>query len=132
MLNVERNRFSIEDIKFKGDREMKKQKIWFRRKKEDNSRSGWGSIQSMRGWNILQGRNEIGFIQNVSVNPHSGDDSHDWKVWFYATGRNICMKARFNRDEIEKAKEYAVEAYETIMENKDGKYNDLKERLRAL
>ena len=111
---------------------MKKQKIWFRRRKGDNSRAGWGTCQSLRSWNILHGRKEIGFINNVSANSHSGDDSMDWKIWFFATSGNICFKARFKLDDIEKAKEYAVGAYDAIMENKDGKYNDLKERLRAI
>ena len=79
-------------------------KITFKRAAKSLGRSNFGYNNDLRDWIIKTAGKEVGFISNVSAFPLSAEDTREWQVWFSAKGRNICMKQRFNEEDIESAK----------------------------
>ena len=77
--------------------------------------SAIGDNNSMRPWYLYCNGNWVGSIHNVSQYWHSKDNSGQWKIVLFAAPDNITFKKRFELDEIEDGKKFAIERYTEII-----------------
>lgn len=108
--------------------------IKFKRDLLKRGRFNMAFNNDLRSYNAMINNETIGFVSNVSCYALSGNDSRDWEIWFMSKPgfRNFKLKKVFKESEIEEAKEYLIEAYQTILENKDGKYDNIKEKIKII
>lgn len=105
---------------------------WKRDPKETGRYKSFGTPAELRNWTFEQDGEALFFVSNVSSSHWSNDHSRQWQIWILAYERSICLKKRFDENQIEEAKEFAKNAYEAILENKDGRYTEMKDKIIAL
>jgi len=120
LIKEEKNVYTIKDYKFS----------W---KRESKATGKWRSFQQdeLRGYilktnNDKFGKEEIGYLINVSKGNHVKDQSQQWQVMFVAKGNNIILKNKFDYNNVENAKRFAEQAFVQIMNSEN---NDIKNRI---
>lgn len=100
-------------------------------KREPKSTGRWASFDKneLRAYDLKInnpkfGKDECGFIANVSKNNFAKDDSEQWQIWYLAGGRNVALKKRFDFDKLEDAKAYAIAAFVQIMNSEESEIKD--------
>lgn len=120
MIKYEKKNYTVKDYKF----------LW---KRESKATGKWSSFDQneLRGYDLKInnpkfGKDECGFLLNVSRGHHLKDTSNQWQVWFISAGINIALKNRFEFEDVENAKEFAEKAFVQIMNSEE---SELKERI---
>lgn len=110
--------YTVEDYKFSWKRVAK-------------TTGRWASFDGndLRGWilkinNLKFGKDDCGFLHNTSQNKFHGDDTKQWQVLYYAKGNNIALKKRFDFDDIDGAKQFAMLAFVQIMNLEESEIKD--------